>query len=157
MKVLISCVIQILLMTGAAFFYGWGGIKGKWKRRYISSFLVVVSISAGSLILSRFNYWLLLVFPLAIGTHSLGYGVNEGENQTLRKVLKRSLVVLASLTVSAVLVLTFGKPAVFLLPVDMIVGITSIYLGVRNPTQASAEEFQICLMLWLPKIFYLYI
>lgn len=143
---------SLFVLLGCCF-YKAGGINGKWKRRYLASFILSFGLWIEFIFMGMFKYWLLLIYPLTIGCFCLGYGVNQGEYQTLRKILRRSIVVFASLTSSVLVCVIYGCSIWSVMPVELLCGIVTIYLGTRNPI-GSAEEFAICLFLWMPKILY---
>lgn len=143
----------VLLNIGCVF-YALGGRDGKWKRRFIGSLIVSSAVFLEFILLHKFNWWLLAIYPLTIGAFVLGYGAD-----TLGlKVWKRSVVVLASLCSGLLLAFLVGSGQVWwLFGMECVIASMSIVFGVVNPIQASAEEFFICACLWMPKLFYAFV
>jgi hypothetical protein len=79
--------LKIVWIAGFSFFYGWGGISGKWKRRFIGTAWMMLGMVVFSLWLHRWNYWFLFYLPLSIGALSLGYGATD----TATKIKKRMI------------------------------------------------------------------
>ena len=141
----------LLLTAVGCWLYMAGGRSGKWKRRFIGSLVLSAAVWLEFLLMGKFSFWTLLIYPLTIGTFCLGYGAEQiGE-----KIMKRSFVVSASLMTSLGIFFLYGGWAI--LPIDVIIASTTVYLGVKNPVHAAAEEFFICLMLWSPKLIYPFI
>ena len=136
-------VIGTAILVLGCWFYMWGGRDGKWKRRFIGSLLCSLAIIAETLIFKNFNIFQLLCYPLLIGTFILGYNATT----TMKKVIRRSIVVGTSLLVGLIMCLTIGGKAWLILPVQAIVAFCSVWLAVKNPIPASAEEFFVCLLL----------
>jgi len=128
----------------------WGGRSGKWKRRFIASLLLTSSIIIEFLIIGRFSPFLLLIYPITIACFSIGYGAEKFS----KKIIKRSSVVLASLMSSLLICFLYGGSCWLVLPIEVVVAGVTVYLGVKNPVTASAEEFFICMFLWMPKMLY---
>lgn len=146
----IPAIGMILIVIGA-WLYMLGGRRGKWKRRFIGSFVVSSAIWFVSLLIGNFSWWTIAVYPLCIGSFVLGYG-----SDTLNgKIVKRGTVVLASLMSGLLLAFVYNAWAV--LPIEIVIASVSIYLGVKNPIQAAPEEFFVCMCLWMPKLIYLFV
>jgi hypothetical protein len=136
-------LIGTVIVAVGCWMYMLGGRNGKWKRRFLGSLLAASAIWIESLLLGVFSFWHLLAYPLLIGCFSLGYG----SEIPLTKVIKRSIVVLASLAVGLTMCLTIGGKTWLILPLQAIIAAGSIWLGVRNPIPAAPEEFFVCLLL----------
>jgi len=145
----LSFVGSLFIALGS-YFYMLGGRNGKWKRRFIGSFIVCSAIWLVSVLLGNFSWWLTALYPLCIGSFVLGYG----SDTTGGKILKRSIVVSASLVSGLLLAFIFNKWSV--VPIEVVIASVTVYLGVRNPIQAAPEEFFVCMCLWLPKLMYLF-
>ena len=122
----------------SCFFYMWGGRSGKWRRRYISSFILALTVWLSSLALGNFDFRLLGIYPILIVAFSMGYSGNN--LSTFGKVIKRSIYALGVVGAGGLCAYVFGGNAVWVLPVHLLVGAGSIYLGVKNPIQAASEE-----------------
>ena len=140
----------LIVMAVGCWFYMLGGREDKWKRRFIGSLITSTAVWLESLLLSTFDFWQLLVYPLTILYFSLGYG----SDIPLTKIIKRSIVVLFSLTVGVLMCLTIGGSAWLILPLQVVIAVGSIWLGVKNPIPAAPEEFFVCLLLNLCNIMY---
>lgn len=128
--------LELIAVSCYATLYGFGGIRGKWKRRYVGSVLFTISVALFSLWLGKFNWISLAVLPLLIGATSIGYGADK----TMEKILKRAYCGLAYSCASLPIFVVNGKWIVFALHIALCV-ITSIVLGVTNPYKnARAEE-----------------
>lgn len=139
--ILWSAVASLLGLVAASALYSLGGRAGKWKRRYVASFVLTLTVIITSLIMGTFTWWSLMVYPLLILTFSLGYG---SESLTV-KILKRLLVVVCGII--ATLPLILPEMRLILLPVQILLALIYIYLGVRNPVYAASEEVFICCIL----------
>lgn len=133
--------------------YMWGGRSGKYRRRFIGAFVLATSLWLEFLLMGRFTPWLLLVYPLTIASFSMGYGADK----LGAKILRRSIIVAASLASSVGICVLMGGNAWFVLPVEGVIALTTVYIGSKNPVQAAAEEYFVCLFLWAPKLMYPFI
>jgi hypothetical protein len=143
-------LIGMLITAIGCYLYMLGGRSGKWKRRFIGSIICSTAIWVESLLLGVFNFWQLLAYPLLIATFCLGYG----SDILFTKIVKRFIVVLGSLTVGVLMLLTVGGTSWMLLPLQLLIALGSVWLGVRNPIPAAAEEFFVCLLLTECNIMY---
>ena len=144
-------VFGMLLIIAGAWLYQAGGRSGKWKRRFLGSFIVSSSIWGVSYLLGNFSWWLVALYPLCIGSFVLGYG----SDNTWGKIGRRATVASASLMSGILLAVVFSAWGVF--PIEVATASLTIYLGVKNPIQAAPEEFFICVLLWLPKLMYCFV
>lgn len=132
-----------ILVALGCYLYMLGGRSGKWKRRFIGSLICASAIWLEALLLGVFQWVQLLIYPILAICFSLGYG----SEIPLIKIGKRAIVVLTSLLVGVLLCLTIGGNAWLILPIQAVVGAVTIWLGVKNPVPAAAEEYFICLFL----------
>ena len=139
-----------LILAVGCWFYMLGGRDAKWLRRFIGSLICSTAIWIESLLLGVFNFWHLLVYPLTITYFSLGYG----SEIPLIKIIKRSIVVICSLTTGLVFCLTIGGSAWIILPIQVVIAAVTIWLGVKNPIPAAAEEYFVCLFLTVCNLMY---
>ena len=132
-------------------FYMWGGTEmswggKKWLRRFLGSFVLAGAASGIAAYLGVWTWKYLLMFPvLAIG-FSLGYGAPT----TIGKIIRRSVFaagVLMACVIGAWSV-GFTTASLLVLGISVIVGMTSVALGVWNPFKnAPLEQFLICQLL----------
>ncbi len=127
----------------ASLLYSLGGRSGKWKRRFIASFILAITVNIASLVMGRFSFWLFLAFPALIAGFSMGYGADT----LMGKILRRSIYAVSVIASGLIFCFVFGGNAWWVLPVHIGVGLFSIYLGVRNPVYAAAEEVFVCALL----------
>jgi len=128
--------------------YSLGGRSGKWKRRFVGSFILAGTLVTLCLLRGLFSWWLLLTWPLLVAGYSIGYGADL----LGVKVLKR--LVYAITVISAGVVCAYLFSAWWVLIPHVGVGLWSVYLGVRNPVEAAAEEFFISMLLGLGLMMY---
>lgn len=125
--------------------YWLGGRSGKWKRRWVGAFVLATTVCLASKAMGIWSWWLLMTFPCLVAGFSLGYGGDK----LREKVIRRSIYCLG--VVSAGLVFCLINPtntntwAVLIMHIG--VASWSVYMGVRNPVYASAEEFFISMIL----------
>jgi len=127
---------SIITLGIGSVFYMMGGRAKKWLRRYIASLLQALNCNICSLIMGTWSFPLLLIYPLLIGGFSLGYGGEE----FWTKFWRRLVFCLAQVCVALVFCLRYGGACWLILPVHLAVSLCSIYLGIRNPIHAAAEE-----------------
>lgn len=138
----IPAIEAIILIVGC-WLYMLGGRSMKWRRRFIGSLICATAIWVGLLLMGRFKWQALGIYPLLMIGFSLGYGAEV----VFEKIIKRGLIV-ACLCLSGVLMAyVLGGKAWQILPLQAFIGLGSIYLGVKNPVQAAGEEFFVCLLL----------
>lgn len=138
----IALMEGIILLIGC-WFYSWGGRSDKWKRRFIGSLICSTALWIGLLLMGKFSFWSLLVYPLLSIAFHLGYG----SSIPFVKVIKRAVVVLFTCLTGVLMCLILGGKAWLILPLQGVIGAGSIWLGTRNPIQAASEEFFVCLLL----------
>ena len=127
----------------ACLLYALGGRDGKWKRRFIASLILSATVNLAALVMGRFSFWLLLTFPALIAGLSMGYGADT----LIGKLIRRLIYAISVIASGLIFCFTFGGWAWWVLPVHTGVGLFSIYLGVRNPVYAAAEEIFVCALL----------
>jgi len=141
-------IVGMLFLTLGAWLYMSGGRSGKWKRRFLASFVISSGVWLECYLVGKFTWPLVFIYPLCVGSFVLGYGADVWGD----KVRKRSIVVAASLMSGLLLAYNLEAWAVF--PLEVVIASLTVYLGVRNPLQAAPEEFFICVLLWMPKLMY---
>jgi hypothetical protein len=135
--------LKLISVAIYSLFYGFGGISGKWKRRYIGSAYLTLLIVGFSVWMQTFSWYYLLTFPLLVASTSIGYGADT----TMEKVVKRSYCGLAYAFSTVPVFIVKMNWELFILHILLCL-ITSIVLGVRNPfDNARAEESAIGFMI----------
>lgn len=137
------------------FFWMWGGRSGKYKRRFIGSFIQILGINILAIIAGTWVWKFAVALVPEIGSRCMGYG---GET-TSEKIMRRSVFALCSLAAGAVLAwgLDFSVKAVTLLICQAIASIVSIILGIKSILPAAVEEVFVCLSLKYINYGYLFI
>lgn len=128
----------------SAMLYSLGGRNGKWKRRFVGSFIASATVNILCLMRGIWAWPLLLTWPLISIGYSLGYG-KEGWLKYVQRTIYATTVCSAGLACAFAL----GGNAFWLLIPHFGIGLFSIYLGTKNPIAAAAEEFIISLLLTL--------
>lgn len=123
--------------------YSMGGFSGKWKRRFVGSFIISATFNAVCAWRGIWNPWLLIAFPGLIGSFCLPYGADT----LFPKIVKRSCVVLAVLLTGLCFCLTNGGNSWWVMIPNAGIAAWSIFLGIRSGIQARAEEGFICVLL----------
>lgn len=133
-------IVGLALMC---FFYMWGGRSGKWKRRFVGALIGAVLVNL--LMLSRgiWSLWFITIFPSLSIAYHLGYG----SDIPLVKELKRTIYCLGVVGSGLICATVLGGNAWVVFPLHLGVGAWSIWLGVKNPLKAAAEETFVCLLL----------
>lgn len=150
--------------VGTIAFFGWsllgvgcwlymvGGRARKWIRRFVGALFCAGAVVVEAVLAGVFSPWMLLDYPMTIGSFSLGYGSDVLKT----KIAKRSIVALTSVLSGVLLCVILGEKAWLLLPLHAVIATGSIYLGVVNPIQAAAEEFFVCALLRVCNIMYIF-
>jgi len=134
----ISKVLAIAVYVGL---YGFGGMRGKWKRRILGALWMTLAICGYALLSHTFSYWYLLSFLLYFGASSLGYG-----SETLREALsRRTLQGLAFSCVALPIVILTGNWLGFALHSIFCLSSCIILGGFNILPSARAEESLIAL------------
>lgn len=133
--------------------YSLGGYKGKWKRRFVGSFIISSTFIGICAWRDLWTPWLLLSYPMLIGTFCLPYGADT----LFPKLVKRSTVVLACLTIGIGFCALHGGKAWWVLIPNAGISAWSIFLGIKSNIQARAEEGFICLLLCMGLMMYPFI
>lgn len=149
------CIGLVLYMIGGTDMGpGMGGQK--WIRRFLGSFIIVGATNIVALLKGVWNYPLIFMWGALIGGFSLPYG-----SDTLwGKITKRIVFALGCIATSFFGYWAMGFPAFGLgiIIFQTIVGLTSVYLGVKNPySNAPLEQGMICLLLTLTTPFWAYV
>ena len=137
----------------ASMLYALGGRKYKAIRRFGASAVLTATVALSALGMGRFTWWLLLIYPFLTAGFCLGYG-----GDTLPEKIQRRVVYYTAVVFSGVIVCFIMQGnSWWVLPVHLFLGMGSVYLGVKNPIHAAAEEFFICMLLNLGLLMYVFI
>ena len=131
----IIAILKVLLVAGFAGLYGYGGMSGKWKRRFIAPVLLGSGIAGFTLWTDTFNAWSLLCVPLLFGALSLGYGGDT----TGEKIRKRAIAGCAAAVCFTPLFWVTGAWSLLFLHI-LVCTATSIVAGVWNQTSSARTE-----------------
>lgn len=142
--------VAIIGLAVGSIAYSLGGYKGKWKRRFVGSFIISSTFIGVSAWRELWSPWLLLSYPMLIGTFCLPYGADTA----FPKIIKRTTIVLASLAIGVGFCIIHGGNAWWVLIPHGGIAMWSVYLGVKNPIQARAEEGFICILLCMAIMMY---
>ena len=127
--------LKLILLAIYSVLYGFGGISGKWKRRYIAPFVLTTGIVGLSLWTQTFSYWFLLYFLLLSAALHMGYGASE----FWIKIRKRFLCGLALGCAAFPIAMGTGSWPLFGFHVALCIAV-SISFGVFNITSSAREE-----------------
>jgi len=128
--------------------YAVGGRHSKWIRRFLGSLVIATTVNIVSLLRGHWCWELIIIYPLLAIGMSFGYGGNE----TITKVVRRTIYALAVCSAGLIYVWKFGSWLVFIPHIG--IGLWSVYLGVKSVGDAAAQEFIICMLLNIMLIFY---
>ena len=128
-------IAKIILIAVFSGLYGFGGMRGKWKRRYIAPFIYVIGVSVFSLWTSSFSWWYLAVFPLLVASLSIGYGAIK----TVDKIIRRSRFGMACSLASLPIFWVHEAWTLLILHILLCVLVSTI-AGVWNQTSSARAE-----------------
>ena len=131
----IIAILKVLLVAGFAGLYGYGGMSGKWKRRFIAPVLLGAGIAGFTLWTDTFNAWSLLCVPLLFGALSIGYGAST----TAEKIKKRAIAGAAAAVCFIPLFWVTGAWSLLVLHIIVCTS-TSVAAGVWNQTSSARTE-----------------
>jgi hypothetical protein len=128
--------------------YAMGGTQGfgLFWRRFIGSFILVLSCNLIAVYLHTWSDKMLLMYPCLVGGMCLGYG---GE-LLFQKIYKRTIFALGCCFTGFIgaWATGFTGAGIGICIFQLIIGMGSVYLGVRNPyNNAVVEQFIISLLL----------
>lgn len=136
-------LIEAAILLVGCWLYQVGGRSGKWKRRFLGAFVCSLAVWIGLLLMGRFKWPALGLFPLI----SIGFSLGYGADLLWPKIVKRVSIVAFLCFSGALLAWVLGGKAWIVLPLQGFIGLGSVWLGVKNPLHAAAEEFFVCLLL----------
>ena len=120
-----------------------GGRSNKIIRRLGAAAVLALTVNLLTVFLKNWSPWFLLCLPALFGGFSMGYGADKGYVKLIRRAIYAFCICLTGLIFCIVL----GGKAWLILPVHVGVAAWSIWLGVKNPIPAAAEEVFICALL----------
>lgn len=123
-------ILDMLTVVAFASLYAWGGIEGKFIRRYIAPLILVLRIFWKS-----GNVWSFVQVPLSFITLSMGYGADTVIGKITRRFIYGSLNGLATQIDNF-----FDKKFVTAAVYSLIVTTAYVWLGTTNPFPARVEE-----------------
>lgn len=128
--------LKLIWLSIFSYLYSLGGINNKWIRRFVGSAWMMLGIFGFSTWCSTWNLWYLLFFPLCIWGLSNGYG---GVDDVISKIRRRAIygVVLCCASIPLV---SFSHAYVLFAFGCFITVLSSITLGVWNPTRSARNE-----------------
>ena len=126
---------KIIAIAVFSLLYGFGGIKGKYKRRYLGPIFITAILCLFSHIQGNFSLWYLFYCPLLIGALSLGYGADETRVKILQRLKTGGAGAFAALPIAIVT----GQWLMYGLHIILCI-FMSVILGVNNPISARGEE-----------------
>ena len=142
-----GCGLGLVL---SSFLYSWGGRAGKWKRRFIASFVLAATVNVACVLRGIWSPWMIAVWPLLSLAYSLGYGAED----TWYKIVRRSIYASAVLMSGLLMAVLIGGNAWWVFIPHVVCGGLTVYLGIKNPLPAAVEEFMISMSLGLFLIAY---
>jgi len=131
----IIAILKVLLVAGFAALYGYGGMSGKWKRRFIAPVLLGAGIAGFTSWTNTFHWQSLLCVPLLFGALSLGYGAST----TAEKIKKRAIAGSAVATCFLPLFWVTGAWSLLFLHI-LVCTATSVVAGTWNQTSSARTE-----------------
>ena len=129
-------ILKLLLVAGFAGLYGFGGVSGKWKRRFIAPILLGIGTWGLTTWTQSYSLWYLLSVFLLFGALSLGYG---GTSVTSEKIKRRAIAGLAAAFAMLPYFLVTGAWGLLALHIGVAVGV-SVVAGVWNQTSSARTE-----------------
>ena len=131
----IIAVCKLIWVSCFAALYGFGGISGKWKRRYVGPAWIGLGIWGFSMWTNSWNLVYLTYIPLLGLSLSLGYGASDFKD----KLFKRSIYGLALGCAPIGIVIISHTWGLFAFHVSSCV-IASVAFGVFNISKTARSE-----------------
>ena len=133
---------KLLLIATYAMLYGFGGVSGKWKRRFVAPFILIAGIVGLSVWSGTFSPWFLLYYPLLSMSLHLGYGADEFWHKIKRRATCGLAFGFAAFPIALGMYLQQGvMKSWYLLGYHMALCIaTCVILGVWNITESARSE-----------------
>lgn len=138
-------VIALAICVIDCFAWMLGGRSGKWKRRFIGSFIQTLGINILAIISGTWVWQFAASVVPEVASRCLGYGGDS----TGEKIIRRTVFALGSLAVGVLLAYGagFNGKAITLLICQGVSSSISIILGIKNPLPAAIEEVFVCMSL----------
>ena len=128
-------LIKLIVIAIFATLYGFGGISGKWKRRFVGPIVLLIGVIGITLWTESFH-WAYIVWPLLLCfSLSIGYGADNLRD----KFIKRGRAGAAYATSALPLFIVNQSWLLMGLHFILCIGI-SIIMGVWNPTKSARAE-----------------
>lgn len=124
----------------------------KALRRFGSTGIMAATVMCLCIVMGLWSWWMLLTYPVML-VSCMGYGGNS----FIEKVIRRVLFALAITSVGILYALILGGNAWWVYALHIGVAAWTVYLGVKNPVYAAAEEFFIAFLLYLGLMMYPFI
>jgi hypothetical protein len=128
-------VLKLLLVAGFATLYGFGGMSGKWKRRFIAPVLLGIGTWGLTTWTQSFSLWYLLSVFLLFGALSIGYGATT----TSEKIKKRAIAGFAAACAMLPYFWVTAAWSLWALHIVVCIGV-SVVAGVWNQTSSARTE-----------------
>jgi len=126
---------KLLVIMGYATLYGFGGMKGKWKRRYVGPAVLVAGIVGLSVWAGSFSWWFVGYLPLLIASLHFGYGGDDFKTKMRKRAIYGSALGCSAITMA----IGSGAWALFALHVGLC-AVVCISFGVFNITTSARTE-----------------
>lgn len=120
--------------------YMQGGRKHKWIRRFLGSLVLASTVILSSIVMGIFDWWMMAVYPCLAFGFSLGYGGDDFAEKFWRRLSFALGVTSAGLTMALIL----GGNAWWVLAPHLGIAVWTVFLGIKNPLHAAAEEAFVC-------------
>ena len=91
---------KVILLACYSLLYGFGGMSGKWKRRYIAPFILTLGITGLSLWAGAFSYWFLGYFALLSAALHIGYGSSDFWTKVRKRAMYGAALGVAALPIA---------------------------------------------------------
>lgn len=127
--------------------YGLGGRNQKLWRRIGAAITLSLTLNVAALLMGSWHWIYAAVAPLLFGALTLPYGGDTAGE----KVLKRTVYAGSFVAIGGLIVWFKGEATWMILIPQAVTAGWSIWLGVKNPLPAAAEEVFVCvsLMMWM--------
>ena len=135
----------------SALLYSLGGREDKYLRRWIASFVIATAANITAVFLSRWSPWFLVIFPAT----ALGYHLGYGSEDFFTRLFKRIIYITYGIFVPAI-ILSFVFHNFIILPWLVAFEVFAMFLTIRNPIYAAAEEFFLSMIMnigWMMILF----
>jgi len=135
--------VSVLSLAVSCWLWMRGGRSNKWIRRYVAGALISTTVIGLCYVFGIYNPWLLALYATTIVGFSMGYGGDT----TKEKITRRVTFVVGNLASGLLICFVLGGNAWDILPLHAFVAMGTVWLGVKNPMPAAAEEVFVCMLL----------